>query len=243
MKAIAMDTKGKTSCILLHGWGQSGNHMHLLGELLADKYTVHILTLPGFGESAPPASVWSAEDYAYWLNDYLEEKKIASCLVAGHSFGGKVALSFAYLFPEKIERLILLAPSGLKKRRPLKERALLFFKVFTYKFLRFFSLRTLQKQWQEAFASKDYSQSDGVMRAVLVKSVNEDVGKKLSSISCPTTILWGKKDTETPVDLAYRFSKLIQGSTLHVFPKFDHYLLDGVRPHLLARYILKGDQA
>jgi pimeloyl-ACP methyl ester carboxylesterase len=226
-------------CILLHGWGQNHTHMRPLAELLASHYTVHILTLPGFGIAEPPPNAWSTEQYALWVESYLKEKKITSCVIGGHSFGGKVALCYASLFPEKTKRLLLLAASGLPKQRSFKEKFLLFAKVFVYKLLVAFSLTRWQDSWRKAFSSYDYFHAKGVMREVLVKTVNDDVSEKASRLRCPTTILWGEKDKDTPVEGAHRFHKLIQGSTLYLFPSFDHQLLEGTRSHLLARYILK----
>ena len=64
------------------------------------------------------------------------------------------------------------------------------------------------------------------------KAVNEDVTEDAKKVSVPTFILWGEKDDETPVEMAYRFNELIKDSKLVVLPGKDHFpfLRDGAHP-------------
>ena len=77
------------------------------------------------------------------------------------------------------------------------------------------------------------------MRAILVKSVNEDFAKQFEekAIVAPTLILWGEQDQETPKDMAMRLHDMIASSKLYIFPHKDHYVFQECGSHLCAYYI------
>ena len=66
---------------------------------------VHLIDLPGFGRSPAPEHAWSAFDYADRIIHYLDKKNIGQVDLAGHSFGGKVALCLAIRYPDRVRRL------------------------------------------------------------------------------------------------------------------------------------------
>ena len=69
--------------------------------------------LLGHGLSAKPRADYSVGGYANGMRDLLTVLGIDKVTVVGHSFGGGVAMQFAYQFPERTERLVLVAPGGL----------------------------------------------------------------------------------------------------------------------------------
>lgn len=226
--------------IMLHGWGQSLQALKPLAELLSASYQVILFDLPGFGKSAPPSDAWDSFQYAEYLMKTIQGLGIQRFSVLGHSFGGKVAMSLVVSFPTHVDSLILIAASGLKRKRTFINA------------LRFYAIRALGKvvkrsdkllgtNWfstyfVERFGSKDYKQASQ-MRGVLVKSVNEDFTPHLAKIHVPTLLLWGELDQETPPDIAERLNRHIKRSTLHMFPNKDHYLFQECGAHLAAYYI------
>ena len=80
--------------VLLHGWGQNIQMMEPLVKGLKNK-KVLILDLPGFGESDEPDNVWSIEDYADFINKFVNKLGYEKCSIIGHSFGGKIGLIYA----------------------------------------------------------------------------------------------------------------------------------------------------
>ena len=71
--------------------------------------------------------------------------------------------------------------------------------------------------------SSDYSNSTPKMRAILSKVVNEDLKHVMPSIKCPTLLIWGEKDTATPIGDAKIMEKLIPDAGLVSFPNAGHY--------------------
>ena len=71
--------------------------------------------------------------------------------------------------------------------------------------------------------SSDYSNSTPKMRAILSKVVNEDLKHVMPSIKCPTLLIWGEKDTATPIGDAKIMEKLISDAGLVSFTNAGHY--------------------
>jgi pimeloyl-ACP methyl ester carboxylesterase len=99
--------------LLLHDLGSSrGTWQHLIPGL-ARTHTVIAPDLPGHGLSDPPAGDYSLGAHACAMRDLLLSLGHSRANIVGHSLGGGVALQFAYQFPERIERLVLISAGGL----------------------------------------------------------------------------------------------------------------------------------
>lgn len=99
--------------LLLHGLGCDHSTWEPVIDSLARRYTVIAPDLLGHGLSAKPRADYSVGGYANGMRDLLTCLGIDRVTVVGHSFGGGVAMQFAYQFPERTERLILVASGGL----------------------------------------------------------------------------------------------------------------------------------
>ena len=82
-------------------------------DALARRYTVIAPDLLGHGASDKPRADYSVGGYANGMRDLLTVLGIDKVTVVGHSFGGGVAMQFAYQFPERTERLVLVGSGGL----------------------------------------------------------------------------------------------------------------------------------
>ncbi|HET6654493.1 MAG TPA: alpha/beta fold hydrolase [Nocardioides sp.] len=99
--------------LLLHGLGCDHTTWQPVIQALSRRYTVIAPDLLGHGRSAKPRADYSVGGYANGMRDLLTVLGIDKVTVVGHSLGGGVAMQFAYQFPERTERMILVAPGGL----------------------------------------------------------------------------------------------------------------------------------
>jgi pimeloyl-ACP methyl ester carboxylesterase len=99
--------------LLLHGLGCDHTTWEPVIDTLAKRYTVLAPDLLGHGQSAKPRADYSLGGYANGMRDLLTVLNIDKVTVVGHSFGGGVAMQFAYQFPERTERMVLVASGGL----------------------------------------------------------------------------------------------------------------------------------
>src|SRR3954451_13999982 len=99
--------------LLLHGIGNNCQTWSGVIDRLAETHTVIAPDLLGHGDSDKPRGDYSIPAYANGMRDLLSVLDIEQVTVVGHSLGGGIALQFAYQFPERCARLVLVGSSGL----------------------------------------------------------------------------------------------------------------------------------
>src|SRR3954464_8114766 len=99
--------------LLLHGIGNSAQTWAGVIEKLAAQHTVLAPDLLGHGSSDKPRGDYSVAGYANGMRDLLSVLDLEQVTVVGHSLGGGIALQFAYQFPERCARLVLVGSGGL----------------------------------------------------------------------------------------------------------------------------------
>ena len=101
--------------LLLHGIGDSSASWLPVMEGLGRTHTVIAPDLLGHGNSDKPRADYSVAAYANGMRDLLEVLGVDDVTVVGHSLGGGVAAQFAYQYPERCQRLVLVATGGVAK--------------------------------------------------------------------------------------------------------------------------------
>jgi pimeloyl-ACP methyl ester carboxylesterase len=99
--------------LLIHGIGDSSATWLRVIPELARRYTVIAPDLLGHGESAKPRADYAVAAYACGMRDLLGVLEVDRVTVMGHSLGGGIAMQFAYQFPERCERLVLVGSGGI----------------------------------------------------------------------------------------------------------------------------------
>ena len=214
-----------TDIVLLHGWGCDHTIWRSIVSHLEPGFRVTVPDLPGFGESSEPAYPWNAEDYVKNLEGFLSHLGISNPILMGHSHGGRVSLLYASRNP--VHKLILVDAAGIKPRRTLKY----YLKVYSFKAMKRLAPllvgRSRAEQLIDAHrkrtASADYLAASEVMRATMSRLVNQDMRHVLPLIQAPTLLIWGEKDTATPLEDAKTMEKLIPDAGLCVLEGTGHY--------------------
>jgi pimeloyl-ACP methyl ester carboxylesterase len=99
--------------LLLHGIANSSDTWSRVAPLLSERYTVLAPDLLGHGQSATPRGDYSLGAHASGARDVATALGHDRVTVVGHSLGGGIAMQFAYQFPERTERLVLVSSGGL----------------------------------------------------------------------------------------------------------------------------------
>ena len=110
--------------LLVHGMAGSSSTWRYVMPALAERYTVIAPDLLGHGASAKPRGDYSLGALASGLRDLMVALGIDRATVVGQSLGGGVAMQFAYQFPERCERLVLVSSGGLGEEVNVLLRAL-----------------------------------------------------------------------------------------------------------------------
>ncbi len=100
--------------VLLHGAGSNSAVWAADARVYAPHFRLYAVDLVGEpGKSAATRPPWDGPAFGDWLADVLDGLSVERATLLGLSQGGWTALCFATLWPERVERLVLLAPGGV----------------------------------------------------------------------------------------------------------------------------------
>lgn len=212
--------------LFLPGWMNAISNSDELASRLISKYRVVRLDLPGFGggTEAPPAD-WHVLDYALFVKAFTEKVGLTSYVLAGHSFGGRVAIKGIAEGILKPSRLILIASAGVARHRTLRNRIFMVLakigKVLIYIPPLFLWRKQLRRKLYGKLKS-DYLAA-GPLSQVYLNTIREDLTEAARKISIPALLILGSDDDMVPLSDGKLFAELIKGSRLEVFPGVGHF--------------------
>ncbi|MEK7622718.1 MAG: alpha/beta hydrolase [Patescibacteria group bacterium] len=197
--------------VILHGWGSDLSRWKPLVKKL--KSTGLFVILPGL----PQDKVRNIADFSDWL--YQKTKTLPPFFLAGHSFGGQIAINFAANHPERVKKLILIASAGI--RRPSWKR-----KIITplAKLLRGYLREKAKSLLYRLLLATDYYRANPKMRQTMAIILTEDQQKNMVKVKAPTLIIWGKFDHYTPLKDGRLIHELINHSRFFVISDAQHGL-------------------
>lgn len=212
--------------LILHGWGSSSDHWVKVQEHIArEEMEVVVPDLPGFGKTNCPSVIWGVKDYAEFVAQFAASIGLKKFSLAGHSFGGQVAIQFAVFYPEKIEKLILIAPAAIRRRPGVKNSVLRFaakiIGIALYVLppnvganIKSIGYRLLRRP--------DYLKSYGIMKDIFKQVISEDLSSVLKDIRVPTLLIWGRRDTLTALEDGVFMSKQIPNAIFKIDDSCGH---------------------
>lgn len=214
--------KGANKTILfLHGWGvDSTSWMKLVDRLLAKKYTIYLLDLPGFGQSQVPPPGFNLDDYARIVSGFVKKMDLKKVNLVGHSFGGRVTIKLAAKNADFIDKIVLVDAAGINNPNGFKKIVLALAKIVKPLFAPDF-MQPLRKRLYVLMGSEYLDNVE--LSKIFSKVVSENLTPLLPSIKKNTLIVWGGKDQTTPMYYAQLMKKLIPKSRLIVFENAGHF--------------------
>ncbi len=235
------DLSGKGKLILLlHGWGDNLQGLKHLQAALSKKYRVLSIDLPGFGSTEAPKTVWSLDNYGYFIANVLTKLELDQpYAVIGHSNGGAVAIrsiSLKILTPDK---LVLLAASGIRNSKSAKRVA---FQVLA----KTGNAATIwmPERYREALRKSLYGAAGSdllvmpQLEETFKKTVRQDVQEDAKLIDIPTLLIYARNDDEVPLWHGEKYKELIPNSTLETIEESGHFVhLD---QHARVLHLIEG---
>lgn len=227
--------------LLLHGFGASSWAWRHVMPGLAKDFRVLAPDLNGFGWTERPEefSSYTGEGQIEMLLGLLETLGIDRVHVAGHSYGGALALTLAHRHPERVRSLILLDaahPSYLDSRR----KKIADFEPFLGFYLRTLALRPRRvRNALERVVYDDERVNQEMVREYLERLKVEGATRAyygltaprkadrepviFEEIEIPTLVIWGEEDTLVTVETGRTASKRIAGlERFVVLPETGH---------------------
>jgi len=233
--------------LLLHGIAGSSRTWVPAMKLLKDDYTVLAPDFFGHGKSAKPLGDYSLGNHASTVRDLLHVLGIERVTVVGQSFGGGVAMQFAYQFPEHCERLVLVDAGGLGREvnwilrlttLPAAEYVMpVLFPGFVRNWgdsiARFLDARGIHNAeaaeiWRSYKSLTEAENRPAFLRTM--RSVIDAGGQSVSATDrlylaahIPTLIVWGERDRLIPVHHAYTAHETMPNSRLEIMERVGHF--------------------
>lgn len=228
--------------LLLHGFGGSTYSWRRLIPELSKEYRVVALDLNGFGFTERPEELaaYTGEGQIALARGVMEELGLPSVHLVGHSYGGALALTFAYRHPERVRSLVLLdaaAPTYLTSRR----RTVVGMPGVSALFLRGLALRpsSVRRALKRSFADDSEVSAelveeyvtrlrvDGAVRAYRgltapLPGLEAEEPVPFEEIRQPSLVVWGAEDHVISVEKGRSATALLPRGRFVVLPRCGH---------------------
>ncbi len=214
--------------LFLHGGG-GPETAGSIPEALVDNFRVLVPSHPGFGHSSLPDSFDSVHDLAYFYLDVIDALDLDDVVLAGHSFGAWIAAETAVRCCDRLSRLVLIDPIGIKTGdRESRDIA----DIFAVSPEQLDALRFHDPA--RAPSSDPASLSDDELAVIARNNEslalfiwqpyahNPKLRQRLHRVSVPTLLVWGESDGIVSTDYGAAYRDAIPGSRLAVIPKAGH---------------------
>jgi pimeloyl-ACP methyl ester carboxylesterase len=233
-----------TVIILVHGALSSVDLWSLNMPSLAENHRVYALDMPGFGltDKIPLNSLFQS---AQFVDDFMKTQNIERAALIGHSMGGGCILQYAILYPDKVNRLVLIDSLGLGRKTHY------IFKILSLPVIGELLSRPSRSGTKMSFTAAVYNQSlvtdelvdtlyryaalPGAQKSLLSvlrsggnifglhREYIRPITENLSTIKTPTLIIWGEQDRIFPLEHAHLALKNMPNAQLTVFERCGHF--------------------
>jgi pimeloyl-ACP methyl ester carboxylesterase len=226
--------------VFLHGWARRGQDFAVCArELAALGVSSVALDLPGFGSSPPPTVAGGARHYAGLVAPVLAQISAEPVVLVGHSYGGTIATVLAADDPHLVSGLVLTGAPVLRPSATSRSRAPWRFRLTRSLHARGMISAQRMEAARQRYGSNDYRHASGLMRDVLVASVNESYEDELARVRVPVVMVWGELDRDVPEIIATQALALVAAPHGFRSVKGVGHLLPTEAPHELLASTLE----
>lgn len=253
---VAYQSVGKsaaaTPLIFIHGLGSYMRAWDKNIDPLSKTRRCFRVDLLGYGKSSKGDYQSGMAFYAHMIQEFCKILKLKKVILVGHSMGGQIAATTALLYPNLVERLILIDPAGFETFNDIQkqtlnsvttaaaiqntpdERIKQNFAVNFYKG----TPDDAQFMINDRFLMKkcsEFEQYCSIVSRNVHQMLEEPIFSKLKNIQQPTLILYGEKDalipnrylnpTLTTEGVAQAGAKEIQHAEVVILPDAGHFAM------------------
>lgn len=233
--------------VLVHGLlSDSGTWADDLAPLAERGLRAIAVDLLGHGASDTPVGTYLLDDFAVQLDEFMSAVGLGSATVCGHSLGGAIAVHFAYHYPQRVDRLVLVSAGGLGRevspalrmlalpgaerlagavmgRTTLQRllRSALVHRMFRLTPERLVNLRRIGRTLFRPDLRQAFFRS---LRGVIGPrgQLGDFMEMQYLAVHLPTMLVWAERDAIIPVTHAHRTHAYLPGSELVVFARGGH---------------------
>lgn len=200
--------------VLIHGFPEDGELWSAITSVLKDAFTLIIPDLPGAGNSGGIDSKVTIDQLATAIKSILDKEGITQAVIAGHSMGGYIAMSFAAQYPEMLKGLSLVHSTATADTEEKKEARRKAIKLLEKGGKEAFVKGMIPNLFSEGFKKantaiieRQISHAMEMKTESMVSFYNaminrQDRVKTLSALGVPVQWIIGREDTVVPMPIA-----------------------------------------
>jgi pimeloyl-ACP methyl ester carboxylesterase len=229
--------------LVLHGAGGNRGWIRWL-DLVSERFTVWAPSHPGFGRSGDAEWMEGIDDLARFHLWLIEAAGLGRPHVLGHSIGGWTAAEMAAMSPGSMDRLVLVAPVGLKPETG-EILDVFYHSPAQLRDLTVHDPKTIP-EWDLLFGRTPtgddlaIAERNREMAARLTWKPymhNPRLAHFLPRVKNPALIVWGREDRIVPVGCGEQYRRLLPHATLSVLERCGH-LPPVEQPDVFAKLVL-----
>ncbi len=250
-------TENSRTLVLVHGMGdRAANDWEEVMPELAKQYHILALDLPGFGRSSKGNNLYSPAQYAAFIKWVVDNYARKPFVLIGHSLGGAIALKYASLYPEQLDRLILVDAAGILHHVSLSKELVFpqgrtgFGKGVPLPVGELGSIvrSVLDNISNDERADKlEQALNSAALRKAMLngdpKKISgtammlDDYSRVVDEVRIPALLIWGENDTVAPLRTARALAGRLPDARLEIIPQTGHSpMLE--RPKAFNRIVL-----
>lgn len=223
--------QGDHAIVLLHGFnGHLGQWDGVWRDLEPCDCRRIRIDLPGFGGSEWDGSAFGVPEQADRVLALLDRLGVKTATLVGTSMGGSVSAAIAAGHPDRVQSLVLVAPSGYPGSLV---QSGLFGRMARPGFPNGVATVIAKTPWFDVL----YPNSRAIEALTVTATYGREWSDLLAQIRVPTLIIWARGDQTTPYRFAVPVQEAIAGSALISLQPSTGHLVPGERPELVARSI------
>jgi pimeloyl-ACP methyl ester carboxylesterase len=227
IETVVLTAGAGETLVFFHGAGTVTGFDALLP--LAERFRLVVPHHPGFGLSADDPSVSRIEDLARHYLDLFDVLGIRELSLVGQSMGGYLASTFAIDHAERIRRLVLAAPLGLRVAdHPTTD-------IFTIPNEELLEHLSADRSVFEGkvpdpptpeFLAQGFREATAAARILWERPYDVRLERWLHRLTMPTLLLWGEADRIIPVEQIDVWAEHVRGAERRTLPGVGHLLFD-----------------
>ncbi|MBP7585675.1 MAG: alpha/beta hydrolase [Spirochaetes bacterium] len=233
--------------ILIHGWICWGAYWKHVIPLLAEKYHVYAVDLPGHGISDRTSDNtlrYDTASQARRIIAFMDGAGIAKASIVGHSMGGEIAARVALAAPDRVKNLVLVCAAGLERNPRIVPWYLRLGRAMRIESLsKWFFRESMVRLFTPGLMFHDESSipedflremalincSSGEYRRAVGKVTREGIWQQyidrdVPSLKVPTLVASARHDRVVPPELGAMYHDLLPNSKLVIWEKAGHML-------------------
>lgn len=235
--------------LLLHGAFSSLHTYNAWVKELKSFFRLIRFDLPGLGLTGPnKRGNHETVMYKRCVATVLDRLGIEKCHIVGSSLGGWIAWEFAYSYPKRVEKMVLIGAAGFLNERNTPTPFKMAQTPFANRVARYVVRRSLVEQFikqvyydqnkvTEALVDRYYDlfSNEGNPEVFFAMANSKPIEEtyKLKDVHTPTLLMWGKYDSWMPLENIYRFYRRLPNAVMLIYDRCGHLPMEEL-PHQSA---------